>query len=141
MNGRITGETAALFAAWHAAFGAREATVTDACSTKNRELRKAIQDATGKPVDKSGNSLGGYFRKAVANPVAGWEVSGRRMPGYAHPPMLWTVRPTAAGVPVTATQATDDDRLLAVLSRAMGQRVISGAQADRILSLWCEETA
>jgi hypothetical protein len=138
---RVLGTVDALFAAWHAVYGRREVTVHDVMATTNRALRKAIQAATKKEIDKSGNSLGGYLRKAVMNPVPGWEVIGRRDPALAHPPMLWSVRPTGAiaPVPVANSQpAGDDDRLLGVLSKAMGERVITGTQADRLLALWCE---
>jgi hypothetical protein len=110
-------------------------------ATTNRALRKAIQAATKKEIDKSGNSLGGYLRKAVAIPVPGWEVVGRKAPDSAHPPMLWSVRPTGACAPAplaTPQPSGDDDRLLGVLSKAMGERAITGTQADRLLALWCE---
>lgn len=138
---RVFGRADALFTAWHAVYGDKEVTVQEILTTRNRELRKAIQEASGHEIAKSGCSLGGYLRKAVANPVTGWVVVGRRMPGYAHPPMLWSVRPTDANTPVslaTRQPASDDDRLLGVLSKAMGERAITGTQADRLLALWCE---
>lgn len=42
----------------------------------------------------------------------------------------------SAAQPLAHSEATDDDRLLAVLCEAQRKRVITGSQADEILSLW-----
>lgn len=133
-----------LFAYWVNVFGQTPTTVVDVLrkakhDTHLRRLVQAVSD--GRPVAESGPMLGGMLRSARDRPLSGWSVTSEN-PRNASGDRLaarWTVVQTeSARTPPMPPAIGDDDRLMNVLLRAQQERMITGAQSDRILALWLE---